>query len=101
MNRTPLRGREKYKVFPTGSQIAVGRFVLSLPTVISAFAVSVKDVRERAARIKGSDSTPVQNAPCFAVCALACDFSRRAECVPTFVCESERGPFVPEVLKTV
>ena len=24
---------------------------------------------------------PIQNAPCFAVCALACDFSRRAECV--------------------
>ena len=59
------------------------------------------DVRERAARIKGSDSTPVQNALCFAVCALACDFSRRAECVPTFVCESERGPFVPKVLKAV
>ena len=59
------------------------------------------DVRERAARIKGSDSTPVQNALCFAVCALACDFSRRAECVPTFVCESERGPFVPKVLKSV
>ena len=34
---------------------------------------------------------PIQNAPCFAVCALVCDFSRRAECVPTFARESERG----------
>ena len=37
--------------------------------------------------------------PCFAVCALVCDFSQRAECVPTFACESERGPFVGEVEK--
>ena len=28
-----------------------------------------------------------------------CDFSQRAECVPTFACESERGPFVGEVEK--
>ena len=28
-----------------------------------------------------------------------CDFSQRAECVPTFACESERGPFVREVEK--
>ena len=40
---------------------------------------------------------PIQNAPCFAVCALACDFSRRAECVPTFARESKRRPFVREV----
>jgi len=30
-----------------------------------------------------------------------CDFLSEAERVPTFTCESERGPFVPEVLKTV
>ena len=30
-----------------------------------------------------------------------CDSSPKAECVPTFARESERGPFVPEVLKTV
>ena len=28
-----------------------------------------------------------------------CDFSQRAECVPAFTCESERGPFVSEVEK--
>ena len=27
--------------------------------------------------------------------------SPKAECVPAFECESERGPLVPEVLKTV
>ena len=40
---------------------------------------------------------PIQNAPCFAVCALVCDFSRRAECVPTFAREGKRRPFVREV----
>ena len=30
-----------------------------------------------------------------------CAILLRAECVPTFRCESERGAFVPEVLKTV
>ena len=30
-------------------------------------------------------------------CAVVCDFSRRVECVPTFACESKRGPFVGEV----
>ena len=30
-----------------------------------------------------------------------CDPSPKAECVPAFARESERGPFVPEVLKTV
>ena len=39
--------------------------------------------------------------PCFAVCAVVCDPLRRAECVPAFTRESERGAFVPEVLKTV
>ena len=57
------------------------------------------DVCERAERSEGSDSTPIQNATCFAVCALVCDFSPKAECVPTFTRESERGPFVREVEK--
>ena len=35
--------------------------------------------------------------PCFGVCALVCDFSPKAECVPAFGSESERGPFVREV----
>ena len=30
-----------------------------------------------------------------------CDPSPKAECVPAFTRESERGPFVPEVLKAV
>ena len=54
---------------------------------------------KRAERSEGSDTTPVRNAPCFAVCALVCDPLSRAECVPTFACESERGPFVREVEK--
>ena len=37
--------------------------------------------------------------PCFGVCALVCDPLSRAECVPTFTRESERGPFVREVEK--
>ena len=52
---------------------------------------------KRAERSEGSDTTPIQNAPCFGVCALVCDLSLKAECVPAFSCESERGPFVREV----
>ena len=52
---------------------------------------------KRAERSEGSDTTPIQNAPCFGVCALVCDLSPKAECVPAFACESERGPFVREV----
>ena len=55
------------------------------------------DVCERAERSEGSDTTPIRNAPCFAVCAVVCDPLSRAECVPTFARESERGPFVREV----
>ena len=55
------------------------------------------DVRERAVRVEGSDCGPIRNATCFAVCALVCDLSPRAECVPAFTRESERGPFVREV----
>ena len=40
---------------------------------------------------------PIRNASCFAVCAVVCDPLSRAECVPPFACESERGPFVREV----
>ena len=54
---------------------------------------------KRAERSEGSDTTPIRNAPCFAVCALVCDLSPKAECVPAFTCESERGPFVREVEK--
>ena len=57
------------------------------------------DVRERAERSEGSDTTPIRNAPCFAVCALVCDSLSEAECVPTFTCESERGAFVREAEK--
>ena len=46
-----------------------------------------------------SDSTPVRNVPCFAVCALVCDPVGKGECVPTFACESKRGAFVREVEK--
>ena len=42
---------------------------------------------------------PTQNTTCFAVCALVCDFSLKAECVPAFARESKRGPFVQEVEK--
>ena len=57
------------------------------------------EVRERATRIKGSDSTPIRNAPCFGVWAAVCDSLSRAGCVPAFTRESKRGPFVGEVEK--
>ena len=53
----------------------------------------------RVKRSEGSDTTPTQNATCFAVCALVCDLSPKAECAPTFTRESERGPFVRETEK--
>ena len=37
--------------------------------------------------------------PCFAVCALVCDLSPKAECVPAFGSKGKRGPFVREVEK--
>ena len=55
------------------------------------------DVGERAERSESSDTTPIRNATCFAVQAAVCDPSPKAECVPTFTRESERGPFVREV----
>ena len=57
------------------------------------------DVCERAERTEGSDTTPVRNAPCFAVCAAVCDSVGEGECVPAFARESKRGPFVREVEK--
>ena len=53
----------------------------------------------RVKRSEGSDTTPTQNATCFAVCALVCDLSPKAEGVPAFTRESKRGPFVREVKK--
>ena len=57
------------------------------------------DVGERAERSESSDTTPIRNAPCFAVCAVVCDPVGEGECVPTFARENERGPFVQEVEK--
>ena len=53
----------------------------------------------RAKRSEGSNSAPIRNAPCFAVCALVCDPSPKGECVPAFTRKSERGPFVRKVEK--
>ena len=55
------------------------------------------DVGERAERSESSDTTPIRNAPCFAVWAVVCDLSPKAECVPAFGGEGKRGPFVREV----
>ena len=52
---------------------------------------------KRAERSEGNDTTPIRNAPCFGACALVCDLSLKAECVPAFACKSEHGPFVREV----
>ena len=57
------------------------------------------DVCEPAERAEGSNSAPHLKRPCFGVCALVCDPSPKAECVPAFTRESERGPFVREAEK--
>ena len=57
------------------------------------------DVGERVERSESSDTTPIRNAPCFGVQAAVCDPSPKAECVPAFTRESERGPFVREAEK--
>ena len=54
---------------------------------------------KREERSEGSDTTPRPKRPCFGVWAAVCDFSPKAECVPAFTRESERGPFVSEVKK--
>ena len=40
-----------------------------------------------------------REAPCFGVWAAVCDPLSKAECVPAFTRESERGPFAGEVEK--
>ena len=54
---------------------------------------------KRVERSEGSNSAPIRNAPCFGVQAAVCDPSPKAECVPAFTRESERGPFVREAEK--
>ena len=54
---------------------------------------------KRVERSEGSNSAPIRNAPCFAVCALVCDSLSEAGCVPAFTCENKRGAFVREVEK--
>ena len=100
------RGRD---AFGTATRLSA-----SLLRRLSAFFRSVSDQDPKAAkfavlnpghagfpkrveRSEGSDSAPIQNAPCFAVCAAVCDPSLKAECVPAFTRESERGPFVREI----
>ena len=104
------RGRD---AFGTATRISA-----SLLRRLSAFFRSVSDQGPKAAKlavlIPGPGMLvnvrnaprvvippPTQNTTCFAVCALVCDPLSRAECVPIFTRESKRGPFVPEVLKTV
>ena len=56
---------------------------------------------KRVKQSEGSDTTPIRNArvsACEPLCAIPLS---KAECVPTFTRESERGAFAPEVLKTV
>ena len=107
-NHAAQRGRD---AFGTATRISA-----SLIRRLSAFFRSVSDQDPKAAkfavlnpghagfpkrveRSEGSNSAPIQNAPCFAVCAAVCDPSLKAECVPAFTRESERGPFVREVEK--
>ena len=92
------------------------RMSASLSRRLSAFFRSVSDQDPKAAkfavlnpghagfpkrveRSEGSNSAPIRNAPCFAVCAVVCDPLSRAECVHAFARESKRGPFAREVEK--
>ena len=59
------------------------------------------DVCERAERSEGSDTTPVRNTPVSPCEPLCARLGTGVACVPAFAHESEHGPFVPEVLKTV
>ena len=54
---------------------------------------------KRVKQSEGSDTTPIRNDPCFAVCALVCDPLSKSEGVPTFARESKRGAFVGDVEK--
>ena len=95
---------------------AATRISASLLRRLSAFFRSVSDQAPKAAkfavlnpghagfpkrveRSEGSNSAPIRNAPCFAVCAVVCDPLSRAECVHAFARESKRGPFAREVEK--
>ena len=61
----------------------------------------IKAWRNKKISLTAQDSVVVEggDAPCFAVCALVCDLSPKAERVPAFICESKCGPFVREVEK--
>ena len=93
MSASLFRGSLRSSGAPPSQDPKVAKFAV-LPPGHAGFP-------KRAERSEGSDTTPIRNSPCFAVCALVCDSSPKAECVPAFECESERGPIVPEVLKSV
>ena len=58
------------------------------------------DVRERAERSEGSDTTPPSETPLFRrVSRYVRFFSESRVCIPAFTRESKRGPFVQEVEK--
>ena len=107
-NHAAQRGRD---AFGTATRISA-----SLSRRLSAFFGSTPDQAPKAAKFavlnpghagfpkcvkqsECSDSTPVRNAPCFAVCALVCDPVGEGECVPAFGNVNKRGPFVGEVEK--
>ena len=56
----------------------------------------IKARRNKKISLTAQDSVVVEggDAPCFAVCALVCDLSPKAECVPAFTRENKRGAFV-------
>ena len=110
--------REKRSRSPAGPRRlgTATRISASLSRRLSAFFGSTHDQAQKAAkyavltpghagfpnrvkRSEGSDTTPTQNATCFAVCALVCDPLSEAEGVPTFASESERGPFARKAEK--
>ena len=105
-----------YKKHPSELKFAATRISASLSRRLSAFFGSTHDQAPKAAkfavlnpghagfpkraeRSESSDTTPIRNAPCFGVQAAVCDPSPKAECVPAFTRESERGPFVREAEK--
>lgn len=56
----------------------------------------------RVKRSEGSDTTPPSETPPVSPCKPLCArFRAGVACVPAFAYESERGAFVPEVLKTM
>ena len=97
MYKSRFRQKQKRSRSPAGPRRrrkrthAIG--VHPLPPAVLSVAISLA-AQDRAVAEGGKG-------PCFAVCALVCHLSPKAECVPAFTHESERGAFVPEVLKTV